>query len=167
MSNGTVSVNIGNGTGIGAHAAGDILVGIENLTGSNFGDLLRGGAQTANNPTTDNVLSGMGGGDLMLGDAGNDTLFGGAGGDIMTGGMGDDSFLFDNLSAEQDIITDFDQNGDDRLTFTGFGPGFDFADFQLFTVNGNDVFVVATGWQGGVVLQDAIGQVDAADFVFV
>ena len=48
-------------------------------------------------------------------------MFGGAGSDTMTGGAGNDSFLFDNLSADQDFIIDFDQNGDDAIIFTGFG----------------------------------------------
>ncbi|MGI9355309.1 MAG: calcium-binding protein [Rhizobiaceae bacterium] len=171
----TVAVNIGNGAGAGAHAAGDVLVGIENLTGSQFGDLLRGGSATANNPITDNVLSGFGGGDLILGDEGNDTLFGGAGGDVMTGGAGNDSFLFDNASSEQDIILDFDQNGNDTLIFTGFGPGLNFADFTISNVNdmtndgidNGDAYLIASGWQGGVVLKDAFTLVEAGDFVFV
>jgi len=145
---------------------GDTLVGIENLIGSRSGDLLRGGNATANNQNTDNVLNGERGDDVLLGDEGNDTLIGGAGTDIMTGGTGEDTFLFDNLSTELDIIIDFDQSGNDTLTFSGFGPGFDFSDIQLFTVNGNDVLVQAIGWIGGVVLQDADGLVDAGGFVF-
>ena len=161
-----VVVNIGNGTGADGEAAGDILIGIENLIGSRSGDLLRGGNATANNQNTDNVLNGERGDDVLLGDEGNDTLIGGAGTDIMTGGTGEDTFLFDNLSTELDIIIDFDQSGNDTLTFSGFGPGFDFSDIQLFTVNGNDVLVQAIGWIGGVVLQDADGLVDAGGFVF-
>ncbi|MGI9355875.1 MAG: hypothetical protein ACR2PF_12045, partial [Rhizobiaceae bacterium] len=166
FADGSVSANIGNGTGTGGHAAGDIFIGIENLIGSDFGDLLRGGQATANNPDTSNGLLGHGGGDLLLGDEGNDTITGGAGGDIMTGGAGQDYFVFENLDSEQDIITDFDQNGDDALLFTRLGPGFDFSDVQLHTVNGDDVFVQITGWIGGVVLKDAAGLVGADDFFF-
>ena len=166
FADGSVSANIGNGTGTGGHAAGDIFVGIENLRGSSFGDLLRGGEATGNNPDVNNSILGFGGGDLLLGDEGHDTINGGAGGDIMTGGAGLDQFVFDNLSSEQDIITDFDQNDSDSLTFTGLGPGIDFSDVQLFTVNGDDVFVQITGWIGGVVLKDAVGLVDADDFFF-
>ncbi|MGI9354817.1 MAG: hypothetical protein ACR2PF_06620, partial [Rhizobiaceae bacterium] len=173
-SDGTVAVNIGNGTGVGAHAAGDILVGIENITGSQFGDLLRGGTATANNSNANNVLIGLGGGDLILGDEGTDIIVGGAGGDVMSGGAGNDNFRFDNGSTEQDIIIDFDQNGDDILTFTGLGPSIGFSDMQIFNVNdltndgidNGDAFIISSGWIGGVVLKNAFTLVDSGDFVF-
>ncbi|MGI9356057.1 MAG: beta strand repeat-containing protein [Rhizobiaceae bacterium] len=170
-----VTVNIGNVIGSGGHAQDDVLVGIEDVTGSAFDDILRGGLSSAPNPETDNVLSGLGGDDQLLGDEGNDTLFGGAGMDVMTGGADDDSFLFDNLSSDVDVILDFDQNGDDVLTFTGFGPGFDYSDFQIFNVNdttadgidNGDAFVTASGWSGNVVVKNAFTLVDAGDFVFM
>ena len=70
-----VTVNLGNGVGLGGDAAGDTLSGIENVTGSAYGDSLTGDGAA-------NVLSGG---------AGNDTLAGGAGADSLTGGSGTDT----------------------------------------------------------------------------
>jgi Ca2+-binding RTX toxin-like protein len=72
----------------------DMLIGIENLNGTGFNDLLKG-----NN--LDNIL---------LGNKGNDTLVGGAGDDILTGGEGKDTFV---LSAAP-------RSGTDR--FNDFNP---------------------------------------------
>ncbi|MCE3289593.1 MAG: hypothetical protein K0R83_1605, partial [Caulobacter sp.] len=58
-------------------ALGDILDGIENLTGSNFSDTLHGDAQ-------DNVLSGGNGKDILHGHKGADTFIGGFGDDIVS-----------------------------------------------------------------------------------
>ncbi|WP_342240932.1 beta strand repeat-containing protein [Inquilinus sp. OTU3971] len=59
----------------GGDAQGDILIGIENLTGSNLGnDTLIGNAGV-------NTLSGWGGDDLLRGGAGADTIDGGTGSD--------------------------------------------------------------------------------------
>ncbi|OYX26304.1 MAG: hypothetical protein B7Z10_03685 [Rhodobacterales bacterium 32-66-7] len=59
-----------NSIGTGGDAAGDTLVDIENLTGSNFSDALIGNGGN-------NVLDGGGGNDLLMGGLGNDTLIGG------------------------------------------------------------------------------------------
>jgi Ca2+-binding RTX toxin-like protein len=70
-----VTVNLAAGTAGGGDAQGDILVGIENLTGSNQGnDSLSGNAGA-------NTLSGWGGDDVLRGGAGADRLDGGAGSD--------------------------------------------------------------------------------------
>jgi microcystin-dependent protein len=69
-----VRVSLLAGTAEFGDAAGDILTGIENLTGSAFDDQLTGDAGV-------NVLSGGGGADLLLGGAGGDTLNGGDGSD--------------------------------------------------------------------------------------
>ena len=82
-SNGAVAVDLRNGTGVGSHAAGDTLTGIENLKGSRFGDILIGNAGI-------NVLVGDDGADILQGLGGNDQLLGGAGNDILNGGPGAD-----------------------------------------------------------------------------
>ncbi|MBX9847878.1 MAG: hypothetical protein K2X64_01190 [Rhodocyclaceae bacterium] len=64
----------GGTVGAVADAAGDTLIGIENLTGSSFNDTLVGNA-------ADNVLSGNDGDDTLIGLAGADTLRGGNGND--------------------------------------------------------------------------------------
>ena len=72
------------GFGEGFGAAGyDLLNGIENLTGSAFGDILWGDEQ-------DNVLAGGGGQDELRGWDGNDTILAGDGDDFIVGGFGDD-----------------------------------------------------------------------------
>jgi Ca2+-binding RTX toxin-like protein len=68
----------------GGDATGDLLSGIENVTGSIVGgDFLTGDAN-------DNILSGLDGNDKLIGNAGNDVLLGGLGNDILNGGDGDD-----------------------------------------------------------------------------
>ncbi len=67
----------------GNHARGDVLISIENVTGSAFKDTLIGNGK-------DNVLSGLAGDDSLAGGGGNDTLIGGAGNDTLQGGDGDD-----------------------------------------------------------------------------
>jgi Ca2+-binding RTX toxin-like protein len=67
----------------GNHARGDVLISIENVTGSAFNDTLIGNGE-------DNVLSGLAGADSLIGGGGNDTLIGGAGNDTFQGGDGTD-----------------------------------------------------------------------------
>ena len=71
---GAVLVSLATGVASGA-AGNDTLFGIENLTGSNFNDMLTGNA----------------GANLLNGGAGDDTLDGGAGDDTLNGGTGIDT----------------------------------------------------------------------------
>ncbi|VVM54546.1 beta strand repeat-containing protein [Pseudomonas fluorescens] len=80
----------------------DILLAIENLTGSNHNDKLTGNAAA----------------NLLNGGSGNDILIGGMGKDVLTGGAGNDIFDF-NVVAETgltsstwDIISDFTRGAD-------------------------------------------------------
>ncbi|MFN0265364.1 calcium-binding protein, partial [Tepidamorphus sp. 3E244] len=79
-----VSVNLATNVHSGGDAAGDSLSGIENVTGSAFGDVLTGDAQA-------NVLTGSAGADTLDGGDGDDTLDGGADADLLTGGAGADT----------------------------------------------------------------------------
>ena len=115
-----VSAGVNAGTEATNAAFGDRLGSIENLTGSNYKDVLTGD----NNP---NVLKGMGGDDeldggaekdKLYGGAGDDTLNGGVGADTLTGGAGDDTlaggddvdtYVFsdaDNDTTQHDVIDD-------------------------------------------------------------
>ena len=67
-----VGVNLANTAVSGGDAAGDSFDSIENLSGSNFADVLTGNAGT-------NALSGADGDDALVGGAGADALDGGAG----------------------------------------------------------------------------------------
>lgn len=69
-----VVVSLANGFGARGEAEGDVLTGIENLTGSVFADTLVG---DANN----NVLDGGDGNDVLIGGVGGDTLIGALGTD--------------------------------------------------------------------------------------
>ena len=60
----------------GGMAAGDVLIGIENVAGSNLGDTITGdaGTNTLLGNGGDDLLASQGGGDLLDGGDGNDTL---------------------------------------------------------------------------------------------
>ncbi|WP_372572349.1 spondin domain-containing protein [Ruegeria jejuensis] len=78
----------------------DSLISIENLDGSNDGDVLAGdgNANVLNGLDGDDVLSGLGGADVLNGGAGDDTLSGGGGVDIIDGGEGVDTNDFGNIN---------------------------------------------------------------------
>jgi len=73
-------------------AAGDSFNSIENLTGSDLGDLIYGdgGNNTIYGLDGDDWLQGRGGNDTLIGGAGNDVLVGGVGADVLNGGTGTD-----------------------------------------------------------------------------
>lgn len=54
--------------------------------------------------------------DTISGGNGNDWIEGGIGNDILTGGDGADKFIL-RAGGGQDVITDFDPNGGDRVLF--------------------------------------------------
>lgn len=85
----------------------DILFSIENVIGSNDGDVIVGSGLK-------NVLNGGDGDDLLNGEGGNDVLIGGAGAD---------TFLFQGTFGD-DTVTDF-ETGVDRIQVGDLGPEFD------------------------------------------
>lgn len=96
-----VNVDLSLGTASGGHAAGDILALIENLTGSEFDDVLTGddlnntlngggGRDLLQGGAGADALSSGDGDDTLRGDDGNDTLQGNTGNDLLSGGNGDD-----------------------------------------------------------------------------
>ncbi len=96
-----VEVRLWAGTGAGGDAAGDTLRKVENVGGSDRGDLLQGdgednrlmgraGADRLAGRDGDDTLFGEEGGDTLLGEAGRDRLFGGVGYDSLRGGAGAD-----------------------------------------------------------------------------
>jgi serralysin len=84
-----VNVALLSGQGFGGDAAGDQLIGIEGLSGSNYGDSLKG-------DDTANCFWGEDGGDTIQGHGGDDSIFGGGGNDWLHGQDG-----FDVLSGWQ------------------------------------------------------------------
>lgn len=81
-----VHVDLGIGAGLSGNAAGDVLIDIDNLTGSEHDDVLIGSK-------TDNRIAANGGDNILAGNAGNNTLIGGNGSDHLMGGAGNDALL--------------------------------------------------------------------------
>ncbi len=73
-SNAGVDINLATNAASSGFAEGDAFTGINNLRGSNHGDILTGNAAA-------NTLHGGAGDDVLEGGAGTDTLYGGAGND--------------------------------------------------------------------------------------
>jgi Ca2+-binding RTX toxin-like protein len=109
-----VDANLVTGWGVDSGGMADILVGIENLTGSAYYDILTGDAGA-------NVLSGGAGNDTLTGGGGNDTLIGGWGSDVLRGDEGLDVFAFTTDSLADggvDLIADF-MPGQDKIDLRG------------------------------------------------
>ncbi len=113
-------VRLWNGTGEGNLAQGDVLTGIENLSGSNFNDILFGADGVAN------WLGGGGGPDYLNGLSGNDTLVGGAGNDSLAGGSGADRHEFSAGSGVDRVFNMITGAGVwDVIRITGYGAALD------------------------------------------
>ena len=134
-----VRVDLGDGTGEGGHAEGDVIAQVENVLGSNYGDLL-------------------------MGNNGANSLNGGGGNDRLSGGGGDDVFSFD-FGHGDDIIIDF-TDGDDLIDLSAFGlAGFD----ELVVSSDSDGVTIDLGANGGgtILLEGFdIADLDAGDFLF-
>jgi Ca2+-binding RTX toxin-like protein len=94
---------------------------VESLTGTRYGDFLRGDAQL-------NQLLGAGGDDSLIGGGANDILIGGGGGDSLSGGNGNDFLLpgeDDDPSVDggvgDDILSYVDVTSGVTVTLTGGG----------------------------------------------
>ena len=114
-----VDVDLTRSSQLDGHAEGDILVSIENITGSNYDDHLVGDQGV-------NVIKGSYGHDIIDGGGGADQLYGGAGDDAIT-------LTGDGGSAWGDA-------GADVITLTGnnaFAYGGDGHDFIAATGDGN------------------------------
>jgi Ca2+-binding RTX toxin-like protein len=76
-------IRIDNESSHGGSAAGDLLIGIENITAGSGNDVVIGN-------TGDNLLDGQDGNDILRGYGGNDTLRGAGGDDTLDGSIGND-----------------------------------------------------------------------------
>lgn len=109
--------------------ATDVLIGIENLTGSAFADLLIGAGGN-------NVLTGGAGADVLLGLGGDDVLIGGSGAsNQLQGGAGDDRYV---VSA-WDTVVEFADEGIDTIE-TAFSAYALRANFENLTYTGSGNF---------------------------
>lgn len=102
-----VAIDLATGVSTGGDAAGDLLVGIEIIVGTNFADNIQG-------DETANVLRGGGGGDRLGGGGGDDRLFGGAGADVLIGDGGFDVVDYSENAAavKVDLLAGVAQGGD-------------------------------------------------------
>jgi Ca2+-binding RTX toxin-like protein len=129
-----VEVSLATGHGTVGDAEGDWLLGIDNLLGSDFDDVLVGTFK-------ENRLAGGDGGDTITGGFGDDTLIGGGGADVLDGGGDIDLLSYAGSTvgvtvdigtgatsggdAEGDVISGFENltggDGDDTLTGSDIG----------------------------------------------
>ena len=111
-----VMVFLSPGLGFGGTAEGDVLVNIENVSGSEYDDVLSGdgGRNELYGRNGNDTLKGGGGYDRLAGDAGNDILMGGADGDYLHGGSGFDTASYEGSSTGVvvSLITDSAAYGD-------------------------------------------------------
>ncbi|MEL6977657.1 MAG: cadherin domain-containing protein [Pseudomonadota bacterium] len=123
-----VTVDLASGVaGTGGDAAGDVLVSIDNLQGSNYDDSLAGdgAANRLFGASGDDTLSGGGGDDVLNGQGGSDVITGGAGADIVAGGKDNDRLIGgagdDQLQGDegQDIAEFSGDRADYKITQTG------------------------------------------------
>ena len=125
-------------------AGNDVLVDIENLTGSGYDDSLSGSVG-------DNLIKGGTGNDTVDGGLGNDTLLGGLGNDRLTGGLGRDT-LTGNDGADVFVFLSVndDDDGRDRITdFSQASGARDLIDLTAIDANSltgaDDAFVLTSG----------------------
>ncbi|MEA3030191.1 MAG: hypothetical protein QOG13_1516 [Sphingomonadales bacterium] len=121
-------------------ALGDTYVGIENLTGSAFGDILLGddADNVIDGGAGDDMLAGRGGDDTLIGGDGDDHLYGGDGVDMIQGGAGNDHLYGEGNGDQLDggVGDDIIYGGDGNDELIG-GAGND----QLFAEGANDRLV--------------------------
>ena len=144
-----------------------------------------GGNDTLNGGAGNDRLFGESHNDTLRGSNGNDILIGGLGRDIMIGGANNDIFSFvaraDSAVANPDVITDFDDFGNDRIDVSAlFGPALAYRHNAAFTragqvrindVAGPDVIVQVN--TGGTLAADfairltatTLGSMTASDFI--
>ena len=120
----SITVDLGAGSGLAGEALGDLLFGIEDITGSTFADTIYGDGFA-------NILVALDGADYVYGGGGNDGIFGGNGADVLYGGDGDDAI---RGGAGNDIL--IGEAGNDAFagdagadSFVG-GAGIDLADYR-------------------------------------
>lgn len=139
-------------------ARDDIILGFNNIVGSDFDDILSGNSGN-------NRLSGGDGKDRIDGGKGNDTLNGGLGADTLTGGKGNDVFVFDAFDDARDLITDFKAR-EDRIDLSGIDANSNTYDDDAFAFIGSTGFSNVAGqlrFAGGILEGDVDGD-GLADF---
>ncbi len=162
-----LTLNNGSGTATGSgQGAGDTITNVENITGSNFNDILTGdaNANTIVGGAGNDTLNGGGGADIINGQGGLDIINGGDGDDILSGGPDADKFVYTIAALwNNDEIIGW-QNNVDKIDLVG--AGFDFADFTE-TQSGADTLLTLTADPTHSIRLVGINAntIDATDFV--
>ncbi|WP_395679988.1 calcium-binding protein [Inquilinus sp.] len=120
-----ITVNLATGVGSGGAAQGDILIGIENVSGST-------------------------GADVIIGNGTANQLSGGLGKDLLTGGAGADRYVFSDVAhsvvgANADRITDFSHAQGDRIQLTNIDANTGAAGNQAFSFIGTGAYTGVAG----------------------
>lgn len=156
-----ITVNLTAGTGTQGEANGDVLLDIENVTGSAFADNITGNnlANTLDGGMGADNLSGGGGNDSLLGGDGIDNLIGGAGADNLNGGNGTDTafYTFAPLAVTVNLTTGTGTLGEaagDVLSNIENLTGSNFND----SLTGSSVSNVLVGNNGNDTLNGGAGQ---------
>jgi Ca2+-binding RTX toxin-like protein len=183
-----VRVDLANPAAGTGDAAGDVFVSIENLVGSNFGDVLKGNSAAnllvggqgndvlAAGGNADR-LKGSEGDDTLQGQGGNDTLEGETGDDLLSGGVGSrDLFVFHEYGFDaatrswgHDTISDF-EDGIDALDFRNTAAFGDPITFESLTISqqGADTLIVGPNEGESILLLNRpVDTVTVADFIFL
>ncbi len=148
-----ITVNFLTNVNFGGDAEGDLLYGIENITGTNaaIGDNITGSNFA-------NTINGLNGNDILNGAGGNDTLIGGAGGDTINGGTETDlvsygtSVLGVNVNLLTGVYSGGDAVGDILISIENLG-GSNVGD----TLTGNTSANVIYGYVGSDFLNGGLG----------
>ena len=104
----------------------------------------------------------------LTGGVGNDRITGRGGNDTLTGGAGNDVFVYDTRGFGDDVVTDFNTNGD-RIDLSFLNVADLGSLLPFITQDGADV-VITLGWNGSTetirLSNVSLASLGAADFVF-
>lgn len=157
-----------------AHGLSYKIAGVENVTGSRFGDSLSGtaGDNVILAGAGNDVLDGRGGNDRLDGGEGNDRLVGGAGVDSLRGGGGGDTFVFraaaESKASAPDRILDFTSGDGDRIDLRQIDANsMTAADDAFILVNAFTKHageLTCKAYEGGMLVQGDVDGDGLADF---